>query len=144
MGNETFLIGCIYSPPPGSDKIKNSAVKSEIFKSIYYAKKVNDENKFKGLIIAGDFYFPYFKWDKDGVAYVKGSKTSPGANFMHFLEDQFISQNVIEQTFRQANGLSKKFLDYFLSQTPDRVINLSIEPPLGSSVQAHLSITYFL
>ena len=38
---------------------------------------------------------------KEGVAHVKGSQTSPLANFMHFLEDKLITQNVIEPTFKK-------------------------------------------
>ena len=141
-GDEQILIGCIYRAPPGLDKDKNAQIESEIIKSIYNAKKSNDSNKFNGLVVAGDFNFPYIEWDSDGVASLKGSQNSPGVNFLRLLNDEFISQNVTDPTFKQANGECKNVLDLVLTDIPERISNVSTGSPLGTTDQAHLSITW--
>ncbi len=93
-------------------------------------------------MLAGDFNFPYVEWDTDNVAHVKGSNNSPGSNYIKLLNDEFLTQNVLEPTFRQANGETKNVLDYVISDIPDRNTELQIGPPLGNTAQAHLSITW--
>ena len=79
-----MLIGCIYRPPPGPNRQKKQAIDSEIIKSFYYAKKANDKNILNGLIVAGDFIFPYIEWNREGIASVSGPTNSPGGNFSIF------------------------------------------------------------
>ena len=142
QGNTFILVGCIYRPPPGPDKTKNLLIENEIIKSTFYAKKAIDKNQFQGLVLAGDFNYPYVEWDTDNVAHVKGSNNSPGSNYIKLLNDEFLTQNVFEPTFRQANGETKNVLDYVISDIPDRITELQIGPPLGNTAQAHLSITW--
>ena len=127
-GNDQFLIGCLYRAPPGADKNKNTLIEKEIIKSTYYAKKAIDSHKFNGLFLAGDFNFPYVEWTRDGTSTVKGPENSPGAKFLNLLNDEFMSQNVYEPTFKQANGESKNVLDYVITDTPERIANLQIGP----------------
>ena len=56
---------------PGEDNIKNKVVESEIIKSTYYAKKAIDKNQFEGMVLAGDFNFPYVESDKEDTSHVK-------------------------------------------------------------------------
>jgi hypothetical protein len=94
------------------------------------------------MVLAGDFNFPYVEWDKEGTSHVKGTVNSPGANFIRLLNDEFLVQNVFEPTFRQANGEQKNVLDYVITDIEERITGLETGPPLGTTQQAHLSITW--
>jgi hypothetical protein len=118
---------CSYILPPGPDKTKNLLIENEIIKSTLYAKKAIDKNQFQGLVLAGDFNFPYVEWDTDNVAHVKGSNNSPGSNYIKLLNDEFLTQKVLEPTFRQANGETKNVLDYVISDIPDRITELKLD-----------------
>ena len=91
----------------------------------------NNKNKFNSLVIAGDFNFPYVEWDSFGTATVKGPSHSPGANFIKLLDDEHMTQNVTEPTFKPANGDPQNFLDYVIIDTPERISNILNGPPLG-------------
>ena len=138
-----ILIGCIYRPPPNPlQPEKSRVIDGEIIKSLFHAKKANDKNIFKGMIVAGDFNFPNVEWSDEGTATVTGSPNNPGRKFINFLNDEFITQNVWEPTFKKANGEAKNTLDYILSDIPERISNILIGEPLSNTRQAHLSITW--
>ena len=61
---------------------------------------------------------------------------------MQLLDNEFISQNIWQPTFKQANGVCKNVLDYILTDVPDRVSNIVIGEPLGNADQAHLGIVW--
>ena len=143
-GQGQILIGCIYRPPLGTDHLKNIKIDNEIIKSLYYAKKSNKKNVFNGLVVVGDFNFPYIEWSEEGVTNMTGPTDSPGDKLISLLDNEFITQNFWKPTLWQANGTCKNVLDYILTDKPERISNISIGEPLGSARQVHLSITFNL
>jgi hypothetical protein len=57
VGVEKILIGCVYRPPNQSNHL--NLIVNESIKS---AKRLVDESKYTGLLVAGDFYYPSILW----------------------------------------------------------------------------------
>ena len=140
-GFEEIIIGCIYRPPCNDPK-KLQQIDKEINKNIKAVKSFINKKKYGGLLLTGDFNFPYVRWLDDGSPQVLGSDTSPGSIFIDLLDDESLTQNVHIPTFKQADDTLKNTLDYIISDTPDRVQELLCHGPLGTTKQGHLCITW--
>ena len=140
-GFELIIVGCIYRPPLADQK-KLQQIDKEINKNIKAAKRSINKKKHGGLLLAGDFNFPYVKWLDDGSPQTLGSDTSAGAVFIDLLDDEALTQNVHFPTFKQADDTLKNTLDYIISDTPERVQELLGHGPLGGAKQGHLCLTW--
>ena len=116
-------------------------IDKEINKNIKAAKRSINKKKHGGLLLAGDFNFPYIKWLDDGSPQILGSDTSPGSIFIDLLDDEALTQNVYFPTFKQADNNLKNTLDYVICDTPERVQELVGQGPLGAAKQSHICIT---
>ena len=135
--NEKTLVGCIYRQPSSDPIIDN-----EIISNIRYATNLVKNKKYGGLLIAGDFNHPNLFWNQDNYVEVLGPDHCSASKFLDFLNDVSLTQNIHFPTFFQANGICKNTLDYVISDTPERITNISKGPPLGSSIQGHLILTW--
>ena len=62
--------------------------------------------------------------------------------FIDLLDDESLTQSVHFPTFKQADDTLKNTLDYIISDTPERIQELSGHGPLGIAKQGHLSLTW--
>ena len=138
LDKEHILVGCVYRPPNAN---LDPRIDYEILQNIKLSKKLVDQKKFSGLMIAGDFNFPNIKWDNQSVQ-VLGSATCQASKFVDLLNDESLTQNVLTPTFLQADSTCVNILDYVITEDPLRFSMSSIDPPLGSANQGHLLIWY--
>ena len=139
---ESTIIGCIYRPPDSNlERSVSDASVKEIHSNISLAKKLIDNKKYGGLMIAGDFNFPSIKWYGD-YAEVLSSESSYASLFYDMLNNESLTQNVSFPTFLKSNGDLENTLDLIISDTPERVSSLEHHPPLGDSNQGHLILLY--
>ncbi|XP_065650677.1 uncharacterized protein LOC136078794 [Hydra vulgaris] len=149
-GNETIKLGCIYRPPLKS-KINNNEKNSnntniersnkaddEIIQSIQTAKIELNRKIYTGILICGDFNFPYIKWYEDGSVQVNGNKNSIGARVVDLINNINIIQNVTFSTFIQKNKMPKNILDLIITESSHRIKHIENLPPLGLASQGHL------
>lgn len=65
VGNDRFLVGCIYRPPNSGDNCNESLIRS-----ILKAKRLVDSRTYNSLLITGDFNLPEIHWSHEGVGSV--------------------------------------------------------------------------
>ena len=123
VAEDSILIGCIYRPP--FSKFETS---EDIIRTISHAKKLVDNNKYNGLLIAGDFNYPSIKW-LNLHGFVKGNNNAGvvSSKFIFMLEDNFLVQHVKEPT------LNKNLLNLVISNEPDRIYEVQVRSQLSNS-----------
>ncbi|XP_065645257.1 uncharacterized protein LOC136075750 [Hydra vulgaris] len=153
-GNETIKLGCIYRPPLKSkiiyndEKSNNTNIErsnqadDEIIQSIQTAKIELNRKIYTGILICGDFNFPYIKWYEDGSVQVNGNKNSIGARVVDLINNINIIQNVTFPTFIQKNKMPKNILDLVITESSDRIKYIENLPPLGLASQGHLILKF--
>ncbi|RNA06768.1 RNA-directed DNA polymerase from mobile element jockey-like [Brachionus plicatilis] len=103
-----------------------------IYKMENAVKRALDSKKCNGILVTGDFNFPYIKYHTDGYVAVYGPNDSPGNLFIDMLNNESLSQTVHFPTFRKADGSMTNTLDYVITESPDRVSLLKETPPLAA------------
>ena len=124
IGSDSILVGCIYRPP-SSNADTNEAINNIIKR----AHSLVQSGKFDGMMISGDFNFSDMTWDLQGANFKSPSGFSPSREFKGTLDDSFLHQFVHGPTFGQ------NYLDLVLSNDLDRIANVEIDPPLGTSTK---------
>ena len=127
-GVDSILIGCIYRPP-----YSNHETAEEIFNNIALAKKLVENKKYTGLLIAGDFNFPKINWSSLH-GYVEGQSQAGvlSSKFVETLEENFLAQHVQVPTF------GEKTLDLVITDNPNRIYVVQAGAPLGSTSKNRL------
>ena len=136
MENEKILVGCIYRPPDASQ-----SQFEEILSSLKTARKLLDERKFGGLIVAGDFNLPGIEWC-EGECMSIGNLRGIKEGFVQSLGDNFLYQCVYEPTYVGADGCLGNILDLILCENLDRISGLCCGPPMGGTKKGHLQISW--
>ena len=93
-------------------------------------------------MIVGDFNLPNLRWKEDYSCEAHCSDTSPLMFFHETFTDLRLSQLIDFSTFNQANGTSTNTLDLIFADVPTGLTNFHSYPPLGSSFQGHLVISW--
>ncbi len=143
VGDEKFLIGCVYRPPPkqAEEKVTRNDLELALIRSIKSAASEVSTGRFDGLCVFGDFKFTKLAWYEDGTTHISGG-LSPDRNFFDTLNEHYLHQLVNFPTFSNAKGQRINFLDLVISNSSDRVFNIEPGPPLSDDcVQYHVSIT---
>jgi Reverse transcriptase (RNA-dependent DNA polymerase)/Endonuclease-reverse transcriptase len=129
--SEKVIVGCIYRPP-NSTKLINDAVN----RSISTAKAHVDKGKYTCVMIVGDLNYPSIEWyDKAGKCNHKeteNNKNNSDRQFVKTLDECYLSQCVTEPTFLG------NFLDLVITDSPDRLSQIKVGAPLGSTACNHL------
>lgn len=116
--NCKVLIGCIYRSP-NSDQRNNDT----LLRVLQAAMNVNSTNK----IIVGDFNYKEVDW-VNGI--VHSSDNHPASKMFDKLNDLFLNQLVTSPT-RYREGENANLLDWVITDNPDIIDDLSLNPPLG-------------
>jgi hypothetical protein len=74
VGDEKFLIDCVYRPPPkqAEEKETRNDLELALIRSIKSAASEVSTGRFDGLCVFGDFNFTKFAWDEDGTTHISG------------------------------------------------------------------------
>lgn len=130
--SENIIVGGIYRSPsitPGSD-VNNK----QLLKLLSEVSKMKHDH----IIITGDFNLKKIDWVNREVHTKEGSYEH---KMYDTVNDLFLHETVKQCTrFRGTDTPSA--LDWLLTENPDRVVNISIEPPLGSSDHCIISAKY--
>jgi hypothetical protein len=137
LSRTNVLIGCIYRPPNSTE-----AINREINKSLLVAKQAVSSRRIDALLVAGDFNYPAISWNFSS-AVTKG-RCKESENFVRLLYDQAISQAVNVPTFQTKKGDMKNTLALILTDSEERVGELTTLPPLGMAEQAHLLLSWHM
>jgi hypothetical protein len=143
VGDEKFLVGCFYRPPPkqAEEKETRNELELDLIRSIETAASEASSGHYDGLCVFGDFNFTRLAWNQDGTAHISGG-LSPDRKFYDTLNEQYLHQLVHFPSFSNANGQRVNYLDLVISNSIDRVYNIEPGPPLSDDcVQYHVSIT---
>ena len=140
--HEIITIGCIYRPPNSTRTPSESLqIVAEICNNLKIAK---NKSKNGGLLVTGDFNFPNIIWGPDHYTEILGSLSTPCSAFIDTLNDLTLSQHVHFPTFVQSDGTCKNTLDLVISESPERIDNVTQQDQLGQSSQSHLCISFNL
>jgi len=140
LEHESMLLGCVYRPPTSSNnKHTNKLFELELNNNISLAKKLMNKKLFDGMIIAGDFNFPYIKWSKRKNAKSGSNIESFGYAFVNLLSDKALVQNVNKPTFQKSETEQTNTLDYIISDSPKRIDHIKHLPPLDTTKQGQMS-----
>jgi len=103
------------------------------------------------LMIAGDFNFPRVKWINGSGLFNSGSMERIENTFIETLDDCALTQCVIEPTFGRiapseidTNLTEGNILDLLLTCSPERILSIQHEAPLGNLKCAHDVLTWDL
>ncbi|XP_065658620.1 uncharacterized protein LOC136083141 [Hydra vulgaris] len=138
IGLENILCGCIYRT--GAGDISSC---QKITKSIRHAYKAWKNSKYTGVLICGDFNFSNIKWFNDGSCKLENDSDLIALEFIEFLSDCFIYQNVLLPTFQVSFGFDTNLLDLVLTENRNRVFSLNHLPPLGNYEELSKYFTSF-
>jgi len=151
FGKDIVLLGCIYRPPlnnrVGEEVERHIKTATEINEILRAAKTAVEGKRFKGLCLLGDFNFPGIIWFEDGSARVHRSENrlaNLAYDFWEITNDLALSQCISEPTFVNANATPTNILDLLLTDERDRIGDISMGPPLGSTDQGHKMIRFVL
>ncbi|XP_065672076.1 uncharacterized protein LOC136089905 [Hydra vulgaris] len=116
-GNETIKLGCIYRPLLktkiiyNDEKLNNTNIErsnqagDEIIQSIQAAKIELNRKIYTGILICGDFNFPYIKWYEDGSVQVNAFDTkNPKRLFSYANSSRKIKQSI--KSIRNKYGVT--------------------------------------
>ena len=117
-------------------------INEEICNSIRSAKRAVDKKKYSAILVTGDFNFPYVKWMPDGSVIINGKSNSSGDQFVDLINDEHLVQNVKVPTFMQANGVQQNILDYVITESEQRIDQITTGHPLGDTDQGHLILSW--
>ena len=145
-GMDRVLVGCFYKNPraPASEC-------HEICRLIRNAKREVENKKYTVLMIASDFNFPRVKWINRSGLFNSGSMERIENTFIETLDDCALTQCVIEPTFGRiapseidTNLTEGNILDLLLTCSPERILSIQHEAPLGNLKCAHDVLTWDL
>lgn len=115
-----MVIGCIYRSPQKSSEINNNALNDLIIEAT---------DRFRNLVIVGDFNFPEINWDSKDT---NKPPSHPAARFLETCMDSFLHQCVSLPT-RQRGQQEPSLLDLVLTNKPELVSDIEHRPPIGLS-----------
>ena len=107
--------------------------------SIKKANEKVEKGEFKSLVVCGDFNFPGIDWPESGVWESNGGLMEE--EFFEGTDDCFLTQVVHESTFG-ADGKGGNILDLVFVSDPERLLELTHEPPLGYLKKGHAVIIW--
>ena len=117
--HEKVLVGCIYKSPSSDDK--NLDALNKLILEIG-----NMEEKYKHILIMGDFNFPDVNWN------TWSAKSDQSQAFVESLQDSYLYQAVLEPTRIRVNQ-EPSLLDLVITNEENSVYNIRNEDPVGKS-----------
>ena len=130
LGDQKMLYGTIYRK--GSSGFTNN---SKILEMINIANEHCDN-----LLVCGDFNFPKICWKTNSV---EASTYSPEIRFMNCLEDNYLTQHVLEPTRRRGKD-NPSTIDMIITKNDQARVEPDHEPPLGKGDHDVLIWKYLL
>ena len=118
--DEKILVCCIYRSPNSS--LENNAT---LCNCITELSKI----KCKNIIMVGDFNYGHINWEN------LSSQNNTERNVIDKLQDNYLSQMVTVPTWKRGSDRST-ILDLIITKQPDKITDIDIRSPLGSSDHA--------
>jgi hypothetical protein len=137
IGDEKLLCGCFYRT--GDSDIKYC---KEVINSVNTARKLIDGKKYTGILIGGDFNFSTIKWNNENMGFNTIESYEPANLFLECLHENFLTQNVYENSFQNNINETTNVLDYIITDTSNRIFSLDHQPPLGNIDHGHHIILF--
>ncbi len=129
IGKENLLLGCLYRPPH-SDRNVNLTLNS----SIDSAADLVSKGTYTGLMIVGDFNHGDIFWES-GHGHTINKARPSSAEFIDTINYNYLHQHVSLPTHKNNT------LDLVITESADRIYNVSIEAPLGYTPNMYLHST---
>ena len=124
--NKTLYICNVYRSP-NSDSSNDDSILAYL--------TVLARGKQDNLLICGDFNLKDIDWSS------QHGRSTASENLIHFIQDNFLTQHVSEHT-RFREGQQDSLLDLIITDTPDRITDISFTAPLGKS--DHVCLVYYI
>ena len=118
--DEKILVCCIYRSPNSS--LENNATLCDCITEL-------SKIKCKNIIMVGDFNYGHINWEN------LSSQNNTERNFIDKLQDNYLSQMVTVPTRKRGSDRST-MLDLIITKQPDKITDIDIRSPLGSSDHA--------
>jgi len=143
-GMDRVLVGCFYRNPraPQSES-------REICRLIRNAKNEVESKRYTALMIAGDFNFPRVKWINGSGLFSSERMERIENVFIETLDDCALTQCIVEPAFGRlapleidTNLREGKIPDLLLTCSPERILCVKHEAPLGDLKCAHDVLTW--
>ena len=115
FGSEKIICGCIYRPGSSSN-LENLAIIRSIkqVSSLYYKKECS------GLLLCGDFNYATIKW-RESINLLHNELDTQAKEFIDFLNDTFLYQNIVNPTFQVKLGSDSNVLDLIITECENRI-----------------------
>ena len=132
--NDKYLLGCIYRPNDFLDMAEFGVV-------FGLARKYIDKNKFKDLLIMGDFNFPSINWS-NGCVDAISNENGIEYKFTDILNDYFLYQHINIPTFQLSDEQLGSTLDLIFTTQSVSVNEIDSKFVLGNITRGHLIICF--
>ncbi|RNA33723.1 RNA-directed DNA polymerase from mobile element jockey-like, partial [Brachionus plicatilis] len=102
----------------------------------------SNDRRFSSLVICGDFNYPSIKWSTNSNFPDITPFDLASQVFVENLQDSFLSQVVMKNTFQTSENSSSNILDLVLASNRERVLELEHKPVLGDLLRGHHVLTF--